>query len=278
MSNSLILNSSNIINNNNNTLEYKFINGNFKVNDNSSISLSSIVIPYSWFNVTTEYNNTKMLYRWPTGGTFIDVPITLPDGFYTVNDLNDFLHLTMLNNNHYLINDVGENVYYIELSYNVTYYACQLVGFTVPTSLPTGWTAPAGFPAFPTVATSPAFGLPFTGSVRDILGFQLILYGGTTSNYSRLSETVPKGSTVNSIVVRCSLVNNAIASPTDIIDSFPINTTFGSNINYVPNFEKWIKIRPGNYSSFTITLYDQDLKILKVLDPNMLITLMIKQE
>jgi hypothetical protein len=276
MSNTLILNSSNIIGNNNNTLKYNFVNGNFNIKENSLICLSSITIPYSWFNVTSIYNNNRMLYRWPSGGLFIDVSITLPDGFYTVDDINNFLHLTMLNNNHYLINDVGENVFYINLSYNATYYAVQLDGYTVPASLPTGWTAPAGFPAFPTVATSPAFGLPLTGSIRDILGFQLILYGGTTSNYSRLSETVPQGSIVNNIVVRCSLVNNPVTSPSDIIDSLPIDSPFGANINYSPNFEKWIKLRPGNYSSFTVSLYDQNLNLLEVKDPNMLITLMIK--
>jgi len=278
MSNTLILNSSNIINNNNNTLEYKFINGNYKVNDNSSIALSSFVIPYSWFNITTEYNNKKMSYSFPTGATFITVNLTLPDGFYTVNDLNDFLHQQMISNGHYLINNLGQNVYYIELTYNVNYYACQILTFTVPTSLPAGWSAPPGFPAFPTVATSPIFGLPIDGSVRSILGFSDNAFGGSTSNTSDLSNLVPQGSVVNSIVIRCSLVNNSITSPSDIIDSFPIDSTFGSNINYVPNFEKWIKLRSGNYSGFTVSLFDQNLTPLKVKDPNMLLTLMIKQE
>lgn len=278
MSNTLILNSSNIINNNNNTLEYKFINGNYKVNDKSSIALSSFVIPYSWFNITTEYNNKKMSYSFPTGATFITVNLTLPDGFYTVNDLNDFLHQQMISNGHYLINNLGQNVYYIELTYNVNYYACQILTFTVPTSLPAGWSAPPGFPAFPTVATSPIFGLPIDGSVRSILGFSDNAFGGSTSNTSDLSNLVPQGSVVNSIVIRCSLVNNSITSPSDIIDSFPIDTTFGSNINYVPNFEKWIKLRSGNYSGFTVSLFDQNLTPLKVKDPNMLLTLMIKQE
>jgi len=278
MSNTLILNSSNIVNNNNNTLEYKFINGNFKVNDNASISLSSLIIPYSWFNITTTYNNKLMSYSFPTGATFITVNLSLPDGFYTVNDLNDFLHQQMITNGHYLINNLGQNVYYIEISYNPVYYACQILTFVVPTSLPSGWSTPPGFPGFPTSTISPIFGLPIIGSVRDILGFSSNAFGGSATNTSDLSDKVPIGSNVNSVIVRCSLVNNSIVSPSDIIDSFPINATFGSNINYEPSFEKWIKIRPGNYSSFTITLFDQDLNNLNVLDPNMLITLMIKQE
>ena len=277
MSNTVILNSSNIINSNNNTLEYKFVNGNFKVNDKSSISISSLIIPYSWFNVNTTYNNKKLGYNFPSGGSFITVNLTLPDGFYTVNDINDFLHQQMIANGHYLINNVGQNVYYIELSYNVNYYACQLLTFTVPVSLPSGWSTPSGFPGFPTSTTSPSFFLPSIGSVRDILGFSLLSYGGTSSNQSFLSDLVPKGSSVNSIIVRCSLVDNTVISPSDIIDSFPINSTFGSNINYEPSFEKWVKIRAGSYSSFTVLLYDQDLNLLEIKDPNLLITLMIKQ-
>ena len=277
MSNTVILNSSNIINSNNNTLEYKFVNGNFKVNDKSSISISSLIIPYSWFNVNTTYNNKKLGYNFPSGGSFSTVNLTLPEGFYTVNDINDFLHQQMIANGHYLINNVGQNVYYIELSYNVNYYACQLLTFTVPVSLPSGWSTPSGFPGFPTSITSPSFFLPSIGSVRDILGFSLLSYGGTSSNQSFLSDLVPKGSSVNSIIVRCSLVDNTVISPSDIIDSFPINSTFGSNINYEPSFEKWVKIRAGSYSSFTVLLYDQDLNLLEIKDPNLLITLMIKQ-
>jgi hypothetical protein len=277
MSNTLILNSSNIIGNNNNTLQYKFINGNYNIKEGSTLSLSSMTIPYSWFNVSTKYNNKQFGYIYPSFAGPIVTVTTLPDGFYTVDDLNNYLHLLMLNNNHYLINDLGQNVFYLELSYNVTYYACQITGFTLPTALPAGWSFPAGAPVLPAVATAPTFTLPASGSVRNILGFTQLSYGGGASNFSALSEVVPEGSIVNDIVVRCSLVNNSITSPSDIIDSIPITSAFGSNINYAPNFEKWIKIRPGNYSSFTITLYDQDLNLLEALDPNMLITLMIKE-
>jgi hypothetical protein len=46
------------------------------------------------------------------------------------------------------------------------------------------------------------------------------------------SNITPVGSTVNSLVLRCSLVNNNISSATDVIDSFPINGTFGSKLNF----------------------------------------------
>ena len=93
---------------------------------------------------------------------------------------------------------------------------------------------------------------------------------------SVLSSSTPNLTQVNSLTMRCSLVNNNVAMPTDILDSIPINTKFGSNINYAPNYEKWVKISSGTFNSFTISLSDQNLNPLYALDSNVSITLLIK--
>jgi hypothetical protein len=73
--------------------------------------------------------------------------------------------------------------------------------------------------------------------------------------------------------MRCSLINNPVTFPSDILDSFPItNVSFGST----NNIEKWIKLTPGSYSSFSLTLVDQNLNNLIMNDPNILITLLIR--
>ncbi len=60
-----------------------------------------------------------------------------------------------------------------------------------------------------------------------------------TTNYSVLSNKKPIGSFVNSIIIRCSLVNNPVVSPSDIIDAFQIvDTKFGSNLR--------LRVRPGS--------------------------------
>lgn len=86
----------------------------------------------------------------------------------------------------------------------------------------------------------------------------------------------PSGSNVNGIVVRCNLVENKITNNTDILDSFPITTTYGSNLNFEPQMEHWIKLRAGKYNNITVYFQDQDLNPLLMLDKNVLITLMIK--
>ena len=65
--------------------------------------------------------------------------------------------------------------------------------------------------------------------------------------------------------------------PSDILDCVPINATYGSNITYAPSFPKWIKIKDGIYNSMTITLTDQNFNTIYARDPNLIITLMIRQ-
>ena len=64
--------------------------------------------------------------------------------------------------------------------------------------------------------------------------------------------------------------------PSDILDSIPINATFGSNINYEPAHQKWIKCKAGTYSNFQVVFSDQNLNTLYANDSNLSITLLIK--
>ena len=103
---------------------------------------------------------------------------------------------------------------------------------------------------------------------------QVVANGGS---YSGNSTSTPVGSTVNSIILRCSLVKNNVANPQDILDSFPITagSAFGANINYSPPIPKWIKVSSGTFANFTITFCDQNLNLLAALDINILVTLLL---
>ncbi len=63
MSNCLVLNSTNVVGNNNNTYKYNFINGMYSIND-AVIAVSNITVPYSWYNITQAYNNTTFQFTW----------------------------------------------------------------------------------------------------------------------------------------------------------------------------------------------------------------------
>lgn len=277
MSNCLVLNSSNSIGSDNNTYKFNFINGMFSIKDDAEIAISNITIPYSWYNITSAYNNQQFQFTWYGTGTVV-YTVNIPPGFYLISDINNYLENFMISNNLYLIDGSGNYVYYIQIYTSVSYYKNQILCFAVPTALPVGYTAPVGWPGFPVVASTPLMTI-LNNNLQNLLGFSYASYPTITqtTNYSVLSNILPVGSTVNSIIVRCSLIDNTVTMPTDILDSFSINSTFGSNINYTPNYEKWVKIRPGTYNNLIITFTDQNFNPIAALDNNVIITLLIKQ-
>ncbi len=290
MSFTLVLNSSNVSNRNTNaTFQYNFIGGNFTVEEGTEAMISSAQIPYSIFNITSVYNNNRLLIGFPTGAstnTYTTFNLLFPDGFYTIDDIRNFIQQYCITNGLYLINQAGDFVYYIDVQQNATYYANQILLYTVPRSLPTGWTQPSNWIGYSTFTSdrTPFVDFPINNKFNEYMGFNNGVYPpgatttGNTTNYSVLSNRVPIGSYVNSIIVHCSLVNNSVVSPSDIIDAFQItNTTFGANINYAPSIEKYVKLTKGNYSSMIVYLTDQNNAPITLLDPNVLITIIFKK-
>jgi hypothetical protein len=276
MSYTLVLNSKNVIGANNNIFQYQFLNG-FKIGDNAEISVSAAQIPYSWYNVSYFYQNTKFNLIFPTGATTTTLNITIPDGFYTVPQIQSYIEQVCITNNYYLINSSGNYVYYVNLSYNISAYKVQLICSLVPTTLPSGFTNPGW--TLPTVTRCPQF-VVLDNYFGKLIGYNIGTYPTTTtSNFSRVSDYTPLGSNVNSIVLRCNLVSNPVTMPSDILDSFAIsNASFGSNINYYPSFQKWIKLSPGIFQNLSITLQDELFNDIKILDPNSVITLIIRNK
>jgi len=289
MSFTLVINNSNVVNTNTNaTYEYKFIGGGFSVPDGMECMVSSAQIPYSIFNITEAYNNNRFRLSFPTGSlstSYTDFNITIPDGFYTIDDFNSYMQQYAISNGLYLINNVGENVYYTPAFYvNAVSYAVQMLLYTVPRSLPSGWSQPSNWIGYSTWTTdrTPHVHILANSRFGDFIGFTTGTYPTPilrTTDYSVLSNKTPIGSYVNSIIIHSSLVNNPVVSPSDIIDAFQIvDTKFGSNINYQPSVEKFVRLTKGTYNSMIIYLTDQNNNPLTLLDNNLLITLLFKKK
>jgi len=287
MSNSLVVNSSNVIGTNNNTYQYKFIQGSFQSKD-CEMAIGSATIPYSWYNISSLYGNNKLTINFPYLATTYQMDLVFPDGFYSTTDINNYIQLQCLNNGLYLTYG-GQNYFFISLSTNTNYYTNQFVFSMVPTTVATGpyagyavpttgyWSSSNGLP---TVSTTPYVTFPASNSVGSVLGFTAGIYPTApyTSNATKQSNTTPAGSSVNGIVVRCNLLDNNITMPSDILDCLPINAQFGSNITYLPSFPRWIKIKDGTYNSMTISLTDQNFNTIYARDPNLIITLLIRHK
>lgn len=287
MSFTLVINNGNLSNPNTNaTYTYNFIGGGMRIEDDFECMLSSAQIPYSIFNITTAYNNNTFTYAFPTGalaGSYTNFSVVIPDGFYTIQDLNSYIQQFSIENGLYLINSSGENVYYIAFYVNQVSYAIQIILNLVPRSLPVGWTQPANWIGYSTFANDRTPHIHIPANFNNYLGFNVGQYPPTlprTTNYSVISNKKPPvASIVNSIIVHCSLVNNPVVSPSDILDAFQIQgATFGQNINYQPSVEKFVKLTKGNYSSMTITLTDQNNNTIYLNDPNILLTILFRKK
>ena len=286
MSYTLLLNSSNVIGSNNNTYQYNFISGSFHAKD-CEMAVSSLAIPYSWFNITSAYNNKTISISFPYLNGTATLNINLPDGFYSVSDINNYIALKCVEAGLYLISDTGTNVYYFQVYSNATYYTNTIILSLIPTAPPTNYTRPStgywsntGIYGLPQTTSTPSFTLASSGSINTILGFKTGTYASSTTSGQSINGTItPIGSTVNALVLRCNLLTNNIAMPSDILDTVPItSTSFGSNLTYNPPFQKWINIRDGSYNSMTLTFQDQNLNTLYANDPNLSMALLIRQK
>jgi hypothetical protein len=283
MSYTLVLNNTNVVSGtSNNTYQYKFILGSLKLK-NYEMAISSFVLPYSWFNVTNLYNNRTISFTFPTGATTTPLNITLPEGFYTVADIQNYIYLQCINAGLYLIDSSGNYVIYVNIYSNPTYYANTIILSQVPTTLPTGYSyATSGTYSvaggLPTVAGTPSCSFAASGSLAVLLGFnasQTLV--AAVSSFSTNSPNTPIGSTVNGVIVRCSMINNPVIVPSDVLDAVSISgATFGANINYNPSFQKFVDVSDGNYNQMTITLVDQNLNSLIARDSNILLTLQFR--
>lgn len=274
MSYNIILNSTNNIDRvNNSTYRYNFSNGNFKIGENSEICVSQIQIPYSWYNISSFYNNNQVQFIDWLGTTYT---ITFPDGFYTVQDLQNYMELFMINNGLYLVNN-GVNVYYFSMYTNQQYYKNQFLFYNVPTSLPTGYTQPSNWVGYPATTTAPRF-VVLNNNFTIYSGFNSGTYGGGATSSSVLSQRTPVGSNVNSLLISCNLVDNSVGFPSNILDTLQIDSQFGTNINYEPKFQKWVKIKAGTYNSLTIDFRDQNNNQINILDSNVTISLLLKNK
>ena len=282
----LTLNSTNVSNTNTNTtFRYNFINGGFTCKD-YEMSISSITLPYSFFNVSSYYNNKTFSLIFPTAATTITYSITLPDGFYTITGINSYIQQQCVLNVAYLLDSSGNYVYFVKMVYDSTYYAVQFIYYLVPTLAgigtyvrPSSGLYSTGGTGLPTTAKTPQLVLASTGSIRTIMGFAAGTFPSSpaTASSDVLSTLTPIGSTENSILMQCSLISNRCTNPTDIIDSMPINNvSFGSNITYEPSFEKFVDVSDGTFNSFEFSFRDQSLNDIYAKDPNVSITLIIR--
>lgn len=70
------------------------------------IAVRTISMTYSWYNIRQEYNNHQIKYSQDDGANWETV--TLVDGMYSYDDINDYLHEYMKNKGHIVKKDEND--------------------------------------------------------------------------------------------------------------------------------------------------------------------------
>lgn len=277
----LILNSSNVVANSDNTRYiYRFPNS-LQINQGDKISLAQLTLPYSWFNINKSlYNNADLsiIYDGQTTN------ITIPDGSYTPETINEYIHgVIRLSTNNLPYSTTGSGAsaaynYFINFSTNQTYYSIDLVIN----------------PAILGSASNPK-GAIFTGfcpqiiinsNISDIIGFNKETYppvSNRATDYiirSKDMGLIPNVSPVNSLIMLCNLAYNPSSGQnTNILYSISSNgTTFGNNIYLsLPQYQ-YVDTIAGTYQTIEITFIDQNFNKMMINDYNLLITIIIKSK
>ena len=267
-SHNLIINSADNINNNgsSNTITIKLPSA-YNSKSNDQIALANLNIYYSWFNLTTAFNNTYCSYTWTDG---VNYAVNFPPGFYQVSDLSAYIQLVMKTNGHYLVDSNGNIVYYLSLVVNPVYYSVTLTCSAIPNgSLPTGYTNPASVTLngkVPLLVTS-------TNNFGKLIGYaNSTFFPATLSTVpAQFNSTLtPQVSPVTNVYVTCNWINNSSFSKyTNVIQNFTsTGTTFGSLISFYPTYILFYDIATKSYQDISISFYDQNFTPLQLNDTN----------
>ena len=277
----LILSQRNVVpGSNNTTFEYVFPGGGISLKGHTKIALASITMYNSTPNISAANNNNTYQYRWIDGTV---KTVTMPDGFYEISDMNNFLHQTMLNNGHYLTEVSTNNaVWFLTMSVNTSTYKIDLLSYPMDSAtyvVPTNYTVPTSSPVWSVPATSanPQFIIPNT-LFDNVIGFAAGTYPAASNNtvITTSSSTLsPQVNPLSSYLVKCNLVNNPYGVPNSLIYSFPPSGSFGQQFVVAPNEYSFIDAQDGFYNTMRIEITDQNDRPTVLLDSNINILMVI---
>lgn len=274
----IIVNESNLDRSDTSNSKYVFsFNGTRQLKD-TKIALSNVSLFYSWFNITSAFNNNAFSFSWTQGGAPVNYNVTIPDGYYSISDLNTYLQSFCITNNLYLVDSSGNFVYYIQFQENATYYSVQLNCYPVPIALPGGWTNPGGL-VLPLVASTPQVTIPSNNNFGTLIGFnaQTFPTAVQTTTQSKLSDFTPSVNPVENVIIRCNLVNNNISNPSDVLYSFNASGVgFGGLVTSQPYEYLYLDVTEGYYSQIEISFVDQQYRAIRIRDPSVIVQLSFK--
>ena len=226
------------------------------------VALKSMSLFYSWPNVSTMLGNNSFSYIW--GGT--TYPVVIADGMWQFADIMDYLQQVMVKNGHYLKDANGLNVYYINFTVNPVLYCLSLTVTPVPSSLPAGWTNPAGL-----ILSGQTPQLVIPQSMSKLTGFPAGSYPAAAQDIIyQTNSGIPQISGVTSLNVVSTIVNSSgLSLYPNTLTSFtvPSDQRAGSLIQLQPSNLDWVPVRQDNFTEIEVSIVDQLYRPVQIRDP-----------
>jgi hypothetical protein len=261
----IVLNASNFDTNTTNRMVLNLPNGADL--RNMQVSLQSASVPYSWRNITTDRGNNSLSYLW----NGVNFNIVIPDGFYSIAELSEYIKFVMEDNGHYLVNADGINVYYLSLAVNPVYYRVTLTLTAVPAVLPMGWTNPEGIvlnglaPQF--VVNDNSFGA--------LVGFSIGTYPAVQGGSTELNgDLVPNVTVYSAISISCNLVNNRYQNNQSLYTFVP-SGAYGNYITVEPINPVRFDVRDQQWDVIELLFRDQTGAALVMIDYDITVSLLL---
>ena len=243
------------------------------------LSLYSFSMYNSTFNISaSQYQNNIIYFTWFDGTQYT---FKIPDGYYSVSDLNTWLQSQFILKNLYCTNTTGSQfVYFAQFQTNAIQYKNEIDIFYVPsaTSASTfGYVKPTSATwNFPAVNSMPQ--LTINNNLKQYFGMSTrTTFGNETivKNYEYLSDTTPIISPVFAYIMTTNICLSTYNQVAGVFFQLPVNASFGNLINIQSTMDSKIDIKPGLYNQLIVQLWSQDFMPLIFKDPELTMLLII---
>ena len=287
---SIFLNSQNVVYNSDkktfNKLKFKFSTP-VEFKNNAKISLGSLNLYYSWFNISKAYNNNSFSYIFRgQSRTF-----TLADGNYSIDEMNELFMEYMRSQGHYTYNaTTNVATYYASFSANASLYSIQMDFTPIPTTASTSSTT-LRIPRYANASnvqtayfTAPTEAETMQIVINDnnftkIIGFNAGTYPPTVqaTNKSYISDFTPQVNPISAIVITNNLVKQKYTTPNNIFYTFGSGgQAFGDQIKIEPNEYQYCDVANGVYEYIELIFYDQLNRAMEFRDEEVIVNLLIQ--
>lgn len=271
----IVLNSKTAGTTTNGVLRLKFPSGGYTTLG-EEIAVSNLFMYYSWYNISAANGNNQLSII--VNGT--TTALTIPDGSYSISDLNGWLLLQYDQLGYYLVDANGNNVYFgPRLEANPVYYCVTLTCTQIPSSLGT-YTNPRSLVLS---GTTSQLVIPST-NIRNLLGFNAGTFPSSpaASTYQKNSDFTGQVSPVYVCNIACNFVNdNSFQTgyqASSIYTFSPSTTAFGGQIQERPYQLQYYPVLDGFYQELELRLVDQNGNLIDLKDPNWQVVLSLRKK